>query len=68
MSGWSALNWAPSLNSGQGVPGSRMEPVNKGPAILKKLKKKRPRKVLMPKRRPYVAHPEPPIRTDEGAR
>ncbi len=68
MSGFSALNWAPSMNSGQGVPGAKMEKINKGPAIPKKLRRKKTRKILTPKRQPYVAHPEPPIRTDEGAR
>ncbi len=63
-----ALEFAPAYNSGQDVPGAKMEKLNKGPSIPKKLRRKKTRKVLSPKRQPYVAHPEPPIRTDEGAR
>lgn len=63
-----ALEFAPVYNSGQGVPGAKMDKTNKGPAIPKKLRRKKTKKVLSPKRVPYVVHPEPPIRTDEGAR
>lgn len=73
--GFSMLNFNPAYNSGQGVPGTKMEPINKGPKIKKPRRRVKRLKVeakkLVPAskmRAKYIAHPEPPIRTDEGAR
>ena len=64
-----ALEWAPAYNSGQGVPGTKMEELNKGPKIPRRPKRKKMTRVPRSKMKPrYIAHPEPPIRTDEGAR